>query len=58
MRSVKPDIIFLQECTLRDTNLNARAANLFSLLLTLLGSLGSGDPGEVGIDAIFWINYA
>jgi hypothetical protein len=35
MRSVKPDIIFLQECTLKDTNLNARAANLFNLLLSI-----------------------
>ncbi len=28
VRSAKPDIIFLQECTLRDANLRARASSL------------------------------
>ncbi len=28
LRSVKPDIVFLQECTLRDANLRARASAL------------------------------
>jgi hypothetical protein len=28
LRSVKPDVVFLQECTLRDASLKARAASL------------------------------